>query len=145
MTAIQVEVDDQIDEGATTASLESIATIQLAIQTILCHEGFNESRPTSVTVLLTSDAKLRQLNRDYAGEDHVTDVLSFAAESSDDFPSTDQENHNHLGDIAISIPQTKRQSEEKNLPVQPRTGHARHPRKHSTSSVTTTQPPTKNE
>ena len=100
----------------TIASSESLATIQLAIQTILCHEGFNESRPTSVTVLLTSDAKLRQLNRDYAGEDHVTDVLSFASESSDDFPSTDQENHNHLGDIAISIPQTKRQSEEKNLP-----------------------------
>ncbi len=136
MTTIQVEVliDDQIspaketeNQGGnvrrtkggtdmTTASSESVATIQLAIQTILRHESFDQSRPASVTILLASDAKLRQLNRDYAGEDHPTDVLSFTSESSDNFPSGDQENHNHLGDIAISIPQTKRQAEEKNLP-----------------------------
>ncbi len=115
MTGIQVEVE--IDEGATNASRESISTIQLAIQTILRHEGFNENRPALVTVLLTGDTKLRQLNRDYASEDHVTDVLSFASESSDDFPFVnDQEPSHRLGDIAISIPQTTRQAQEKNIP-----------------------------
>lgn len=115
MTGIQVEVE--IDEGATAASPESISTIQLAIQAILRHEGFDENRPALVTVLLTGDPKLRQLNRDYAGEDHVTDVLSFASDSHGDFPLTnDQEPTYRLGDIAISIPQTTRQAQEKNIP-----------------------------
>ena len=115
MTGIQVEVE--IDEGATNASPESISTIQLAIHTILRHEGFDENRPASVTVLLTGDPKLRQLNRDYAGEDHVTDVLSFASEPSNEFTlANDQEPANRIGDIAISIPQTTRQAQEKNIP-----------------------------
>jgi probable rRNA maturation factor len=54
----------------------------------------------SVAVRLTSDAELRRLNRTYAGEDHATDVLSFAGSGD------------HLGDIAISWPATVRQSQE---------------------------------
>jgi probable rRNA maturation factor len=55
---------------------------------------------SSVAVRLTSDAELHRLNRAYAGEDHPTDVLSFAGEGD------------HLGDIAISWPATVRQAEE---------------------------------
>ena len=54
----------------------------------------------SVAVRLTSDSELRKLNRTYAGEDHVTDVLSFAGSGD------------HLGDIAISWPAAVRQAEE---------------------------------
>ena len=116
MTAVQVDVE--IDEGATTASPKSISTVRLAIETILCHEGFDDNRPASITVLLTGDAKLRQLNRDYAGEDQVTDVLSFGSESNDGFSFTgEDEAEERLGDIAISIPQTRRQAQEKNLPI----------------------------
>ena len=55
---------------------------------------------SSVAVRLTSDAELHRLNRVYAGEDHPTDVLSFAGEGE------------HLGDIAISWPATVRQAKE---------------------------------
>lgn len=54
----------------------------------------------SVAVRLTSEAELRRLNRTYAGEDHATDVLSFAGDGR------------HLGDIAISWPATVRQAKE---------------------------------
>jgi probable rRNA maturation factor len=54
----------------------------------------------TVAVRLTSDEELRRLNRDYAGTDAVTDVLSFAG------------SENHLGDIAISWPMVVRQAEE---------------------------------
>jgi len=53
-----------------------------------------------IAIRLTSDRELRRLNRDYAGIDSVTDVLSFAG--SDD----------HLGDLAISWPMTVRQANE---------------------------------
>ena len=55
---------------------------------------------STVAVRLTSDAELRRLNRAYAGEDHDTDVLSFAGYGD------------HLGDIAISWPATVRQAKE---------------------------------
>jgi rRNA maturation RNase YbeY len=58
------------------------------------------SGAASVAVRLTSDAELRRLNRTYAGDDHATDVLSFAGDGE------------HLGDIAISWPATVRQAEE---------------------------------
>lgn len=53
----------------------------------------------TVAVRITGDRELRRLNRDYAGEDAVTDVLSFAGSGE------------HVGDLAISWPTAVRQSE----------------------------------
>ena len=53
-----------------------------------------------VAVRITSAKELRALNRTYAGEDHTTDVLSFAGEGS------------HVGDIAISWPAVLEQARE---------------------------------
>jgi probable rRNA maturation factor len=52
----------------------------------------------SVAVRLTGDRELRRLNRAYAGEDSVTDVLSFAGSGQ------------HIGDLAISWPAVRRQA-----------------------------------
>jgi probable rRNA maturation factor len=58
----------------------------------------------TVAVRLTGDAELRQLNRDYAGHDAVTDVLSFEGSGL------------HLGDLAISWPAAARQANEYGQP-----------------------------
>jgi probable rRNA maturation factor len=52
----------------------------------------------TLAVRLTGDRELRRLNREYAGEDSVTDVLSFAGSGE------------HVGDLAISWPTAVRQS-----------------------------------
>ena len=52
----------------------------------------------TLAVRLTGDRELRKLNREYAGEDAVTDVLSFAGSGA------------HIGDLAISWPAAVRQS-----------------------------------
>jgi rRNA maturation RNase YbeY len=59
----------------------------------------------TIAVRLTSDAELRRLNRTYARDDAVTDVLSFAGSGT------------HLGDLAISWPMAVRQAEEFGQPV----------------------------
>ena len=61
-------------------------------------------RSLEVTVLLTGDHALRDLNRQFAGEDKVTDVLAFGSGSV--FPGDAAT----LGDIAISMPQARRQA-----------------------------------
>ena len=60
-----------------------------------------------VTVLLTDDDTLRSLNRQFAGEDKVTDVLAFSGGAV--FPG-DATDAVPLGDIAISMPQARRQA-----------------------------------
>ncbi|HET6846915.1 MAG TPA: rRNA maturation RNase YbeY [Anaerolineales bacterium] len=58
-----------------------------------------------VTVLLTDDAKLRELNRQYLGVDAPTDVLSFPSGDAD--PETGK---TYLGDVVISVPRAKAQA-----------------------------------
>jgi probable rRNA maturation factor len=54
----------------------------------------------TIAVRLTTDEELRALNRDFAGHDSATDVLSFAGSKE------------HLGDLAISWPMVLRQAQE---------------------------------
>jgi probable rRNA maturation factor len=52
----------------------------------------------SIAVRIMDAAEMRALNRRYAGEDHATDVLSFAGSGA------------HLGDLAVSWPAVVRQA-----------------------------------
>jgi len=60
---------------------------------------------TTVAVRLSSDEELRRLNRDYAGLDAVTDVLSFGGSGL------------QIGDLAISWPAAMRQAHEYGHPA----------------------------
>jgi probable rRNA maturation factor len=57
-----------------------------------------------VTVLLTTDRKIRQLNRDFRGKDKATDVLSFPAAPNR------QGRETIAGDLAVSVPAALRQA-----------------------------------
>lgn len=108
-------IDVEIDEGAAAASKSELDLVRSAVDAILKREGYFAGNGAHVTVLLTSDARLKRLNRDFAGEDHVTDVLSFGTEAAEDFPDPEAQEvcQVRIGDIAISVPQTKRQADEK--------------------------------
>jgi probable rRNA maturation factor len=68
----------------------------------------NQSAPenASLTLVLTDDDQLHNLNRDYLGIDSPTDVLSFPADETD--PETDSP---YLGDILVSMPRAASQAE----------------------------------
>lgn len=57
----------------------------------------------AVTVRIASDRELHRLNRDFLGEDHATDVLSF--------PSGSAGLDGYLGDLALSWAAVLRQAE----------------------------------
>ena len=115
-----IQVDVEIDFAARTIGAGAyVGVVQQAVETILRREGFVGSNSVSVTVLLTGDERLRVLNREFACEDHVTDVLSFPADSASEFPGMDSEAfEDAIGDIAISVPQSERQSCEKQVPFE---------------------------
>ena len=58
-----------------------------------------DSANSDITIVLTDDAQLHELNREYLGVDAPTDVLSFPASETD--PETGAR---YIGDILISVP-----------------------------------------
>lgn len=60
------------------------------------------------TCLLTDDRELQRLNRDFLGQDHPTDVLSF--------PSGEE--GGSLGDIAVSVERAAEQARDFGHPVE---------------------------
>lgn len=64
----------------------------------------------ALSVTLTSAEQVHQLNREYADNDYVTDVLSFAAE--DDPYDVEPGDPPYIGDIIIAVPVAEKQAEE---------------------------------
>jgi len=95
VTVIEAEVVKAVPADVSATYVRGVISRAAKVPEIAAR--LPEGHPT-VAVRLTSDEELRRLNRTYAGEDHATDVLSFAGEGE------------HLGDIAISWPATVRQA-----------------------------------
>ena len=66
----------------------------------------HDAEPCEVSVLLTDDVDIRQLNRDYRGVDAPTDVLAFSMREGED----GDVNPSLLGDLVISLETAARQA-----------------------------------
>jgi probable rRNA maturation factor len=85
-------------EFSDTALLERAARLTLELE-----QGHSKD---DMTIVLTDDAQLHELNREYLGVDAPTDVLSFPAEETDPETGT-----SYLGDILLSIPRAAQQAQ----------------------------------
>ena len=105
-----------------------VATIRHGLAQILAPDSSGQ-----VSLLITDDETVRDLNREYRGLDQTTDVLSFSAQHSghwegaanpevsesdwpSDWPLPDDEPP-PLGDIVVSLPQAKRQAFQQGVPL----------------------------
>ena len=66
-----------------------------------------------ITIILTDDAQIHKLNKQYRGIDALTDVLSFPSGDTD--PDS---NRLYLGDVVISYPRAQAQAEAGGHPVE---------------------------
>ena len=102
-----MSVTFDVDEGVDVPLAELRAAADSALDDPAAEE---------LTVRITGDDFLQQLNREHRGIDEPTDVLSFPA-TDDDFPD-DEELDGYLGDIAISVPAARRNSELTKTPIE---------------------------
>lgn len=85
-----------------------VRRIRNLAQRLLLAEGCRDN--TEVSVLLTADTQIAQLNKEYRQVEGPTDVLSFSQlEGDDNF--TQEEDDGLLGDVVISVETAKRQAE----------------------------------
>src|SRR2546425_12380833 len=80
-----------------------------AVRRILRSEG---AAGAEVSILLTDDATIHRLNRDYRWQDKPTDVLSFSQRESDGtgFIPPSPGGKEILGDVVISVDSAERQA-----------------------------------
>ncbi|MDO9130513.1 MAG: rRNA maturation RNase YbeY [Anaerolineales bacterium] len=94
---IFLDIDPDLKLSLPSDLLEQTAQAALAQQAI--------SPDADLTLVLTGDSQIRELNREFLGIDAATDVLSFPAGETD--PETGRL---YLGDILISIPRAESQA-----------------------------------
>jgi len=92
---IHIETNPSLQTSLASDTLERAAQAVLEHQ---CSDG-------ELTIVLTDDAQLRELNRNYLDIDAPTDVLSFPASETD--PETARR---YWGDILISVPRAEEQA-----------------------------------
>jgi probable rRNA maturation factor len=85
--------------------------LERAARTALEHE--TQSLDSDLSIILTDDARLHELNLNYLGIDAPTDVLSFPASETD--PETGAR---YIGDILISIPRAQAQADAAGHPLE---------------------------
>jgi probable rRNA maturation factor len=116
-----MEIDILFDEGFENCLDEN--WLRKIVEAALKAESAGDN--AEMSLLITGQEKIHQLNKEYRGKDKPTDVLSFAMQ--DELQSEDREGFsfiappdgiNHLGEIIISYPQAEIQAEEHEHSVQ---------------------------
>jgi len=90
--------------------------LERAVNTAL--ENQSESLDSELTIVLTDDSKIHELNRDYLGIDSPTDVLSFPASETDGSEIDPETGARYIGDIVISLPYAARSAEKAGHPLE---------------------------
>lgn len=98
-------IDVMVEVEMALASEDVAVLLETAVRATLTHE--EQQSPLELSVLLTDDAQIQQMNRDFRGVDKPTDVLSFPAGEA--LPGMEDADP-YLGDIAISVPYAARQA-----------------------------------
>ena len=83
--------------------------LEKAVDSALAVGGYNGQG--EVSLVLTDDSYIHELNRDYRGVDRPTDVLSFAQNEGEDVQAA-EEAEELLGDVIISLETAQRQALE---------------------------------
>jgi probable rRNA maturation factor len=87
----------------------SARSIQAAARAALAQA---RARTGSLTVVLTDSRRMRRLNARFAGEDRVTDVLSFPTDTH-----AGARGRPYFGDIVIALPRARRQARQRRVPL----------------------------
>lgn len=114
---INVLIDEDF-EGCLEAS-----RLQGIVERILAAEGTGSD--AELSLVITGQKRVQQLNRTYRGKDEPTDVLAFSMRPGEETPGTDSppfimppDGVLHLGEVIISYPQAVIQAEEHRHPVE---------------------------
>jgi probable rRNA maturation factor len=105
---INILIEEGIEAEAGADWLQRVVDNSLLAENMPPH--------VEISLVVTGQERMQELNRQYRGQDRPTDVLSFAmSESSEDEPAAfigPPDGLLHLGEIIVSYPQSVIQAQE---------------------------------
>lgn len=96
--AFQPQLEPHLIIGAARATLEYVQ------HTPAAEVNLSLAQPHTLSIVITDDELVQQLNHEYRGVNAPTDVLSFENSPDPDFPDFDEPAEAYLGDIVIAFP-----------------------------------------
>lgn len=106
-----IELDLRIEAAAWSDHISDLMTV---CARALAAGATKTASQGEVSVLLTDDAEIQVLNRDWRGKDKPTDVLSFPAAEID---------HPFLGDIAVALQTTQKDASARGISLDQHLSH----------------------
>jgi len=98
---ILVSIDQRFRDKVAPDWLIGVARVALETESVGgCQLG----------IVITDDSQIQALNRDFAGDDHATDVLAFSLTEGEEFARPDE--IERIGEIVISMETAVRQAED---------------------------------
>ena len=125
-----MHVFEQFEDAVNVSYVTSVARRVLELEDL--------PRTCSLSVVISDDATVRELNAAYRGLDEITDVLSFAFGSEGEYYGegepvfrqggdngfvTPQSDTSELGEVIVSYPETIRQAHREERPVDDELAH----------------------
>lgn len=110
-----IEVTADAEEAWHAAVTDPLGTAERAVAAVLgghAPAGMPSLPPVEVSVLLTDDARVRELNRVWRGKDEPTNVLSFPARSPCEPWPAEGGPAAPLGDVAVALETLLREAAE---------------------------------
>jgi probable rRNA maturation factor len=101
-----IALDVMLEEGEWSRLDDPEALTRRAVEATFATASDAPIEAVEISVLLTDDAHVRALNRDWRGQDRPTNVLSFPAPQQPGLPGP-----RHLGDIALAYETLAREAE----------------------------------
>ena len=116
MSALNIEIDIDIQNSDWTTSIQNIENLtRSAIERALTMAMDNEPH-MEISIVLSDDDFIQNLNKTYRHKDKPTNVLSFPMTEVDEI--NDETPFISLGDVIVSFDTIKRESEEQNKPLE---------------------------
>ncbi len=110
----EFEAEVEVQVAPAFAAAVMAADLKRVVEKVLRWE----ERPGEVTVVVTDEQGIRELNRDFLGRDRVTDVLAFATQEEGGPFVPAPEAGNYLGDVIVCYPRAEQQALEEDHSVQ---------------------------
>ena len=101
--AVDVQIDEALEADVDVGSVGRVVAAAL--------EGEGVAEGSAVDVWITTDEQVHALNRQHRAVDRPTDVLSFAFQETEPFPTSPDE-VSSLGQVVISFPRAAAQAQE---------------------------------
>jgi probable rRNA maturation factor len=123
MLEIAIEADEEWDSSRSWDAL-----VRNAAEAAIAESAFPQlatgERPVEISVLLTSDDKVRDLNVEYREKDKPTNVLSFPMVDPEDLRDTNVASPELLlGDIILAHGVCKAEADEKGVSIEQHATH----------------------